>query len=42
MPEPTADEAKATSTKNSFSYQVRYGGDTLVPVYFAEVVLQPR
>jgi len=28
--------------RNSFAYQVRYGGDTLIPVYFIDVLLEPR
>jgi hypothetical protein len=37
LPAPDARGAD----RNSFSYQVRFGGDALVPIYFVEIKLDP-
>lgn len=34
-------EGRGTPQQNSFAYQVRYGSDSLVPVHFLELVLDP-
>jgi hypothetical protein len=43
MPDGEADaEEPADPRLNSRSYQVRYGGDPLVPVHFVELILEPK
>jgi 3',5'-cyclic AMP phosphodiesterase CpdA len=43
VPESEAQsEDPPEPTVNSFSYRVRYGSDSLVPVYFVELNLEPR
>jgi len=39
--EPDAQEP-ADPALNSVSYQVRYGGDPLVPVHYVELILEPK
>ena len=42
VPEVDASEAKAVATPpvNTFSFRVRYGSDSLAPVYFVELKLE--
>jgi|GEM_PF-642759 len=44
---PVAERAADTSesedlNRNTFAYQVRYGGDSLIPLYFVELVLERK
>ena len=43
-PPESATEASDESepARNTLSYRIRYGSDSLIPVYFLELILQPR
>jgi hypothetical protein len=42
VPEPEANAQTPQPNVNSLSYRVRYGSDSLVPVYFVELNLSPE
>jgi hypothetical protein len=41
-PLPDREEQDPNPGVNTFAYQVRYGTDSLVPVYFIELEIEPR